>query len=136
VVAMGANRIVKVILDNNGTPTINAPKQAGDPGAIIRIKTGQKPVGMAINSTGARGFVANEVSRDVTVVNLDNNQVLATFSSAAHPSRARSKRRFTTARESSSVRPKSTSRRSAPSFRRTGCRLKAGAVACRATPSD
>jgi len=85
VVAMGANRIVKVILDNNGTPTINAPKQAGDPGAIIRIKTGQKPVGMAINSTGTRGFVANEVSRDVTVVNLDNNQVLATVSSAALP---------------------------------------------------
>jgi DNA-binding beta-propeller fold protein YncE len=85
VVAMGANRIVKVVLDANGTPTINAPKQAGDPGAIVRIKTGQKPVGIAINSTGMRGFVANEVSRDVTVVNLDNNQVLATVSASALP---------------------------------------------------
>ena len=85
VVAMGANRIVKVVLDANGTPTINAPTSATDPGNIIRIKTGQKPVGIAINSTGTRGFVANEVSRDVTCVNLDNNQVLATVSTAALP---------------------------------------------------
>ncbi len=85
VVAMGANRIVKVVLDAQGTPTINAPQAAGDPGNIIRIKTGQKPVGIAINSTGTRGYVANEVSRDITVVNLDNNQVLATVSSTALP---------------------------------------------------
>jgi len=85
VVAMAANIIVKVTLDAQGTPTINAPKQAGDPGAIIRVETGQKPIGMAINSTGTRGFIANEVSRDVTVVNLDTNAVLATVSSAALP---------------------------------------------------
>jgi YVTN family beta-propeller protein len=85
VVAMGANRIVKVVLDGQGTPTINAPQAAGDPGNIIRIKTGQKPIGIAINSTGTRGYVANEVSRDVTVVNLDANQVLATVSSTALP---------------------------------------------------
>jgi len=85
VVAMAANIIVKVTLDAQGTPTINAPKQAGDPGAIIRIETGQKPIGMAINSTGTRGYVANEVSRDVTVVNLDTNAVLATVSAASLP---------------------------------------------------
>jgi YVTN family beta-propeller protein len=85
VVAMGANRLVKVVLDAQGTPTINAPKQAGDPGAIVRIKTGQKPTGLVINSTGTRGYVANEVSRDVTIVNLAAEQALATVSTAALP---------------------------------------------------
>ncbi len=84
-VSMGSNILVKVVLDANGTPTINAPKQAGDPGSIVRIELGQKPIGICINSTGTRGYVANEVSRDLTVVNLDTEQVLATVSSAALP---------------------------------------------------
>lgn len=85
VVAMAAGIIVKVQLDNNGTPTINAPKQAGDPGNVIRIRVGQKPTGMVINSTGTRGYVANEVSRDVSIVDLDANSVLATVSSSNLP---------------------------------------------------
>ena len=85
VVAMGANRIVKVVLDDQGTPTINAPKAAGDLGAIVRIKTGQKPTGIVINSTGTRGFIANEVSRDITIANLDDNSVVATVSTADLP---------------------------------------------------
>jgi YVTN family beta-propeller protein len=85
VVAMAANILVKVTLDEAGAPSINAPKQAGDPGAIVRVETGQKPVGIAINSTGTRGYVANEVSRDVTIVNLDTAAVLATVRSADLP---------------------------------------------------
>ncbi|MBL8168167.1 MAG: beta-propeller fold lactonase family protein [Acidobacteria bacterium] len=85
VVAMAANILVKVTLDENGTPTINAPRAAGETGNIVRIETGQKPTGLVINSTGTRGYVANEVSRDVTVVNLDANQVVATVSSAELP---------------------------------------------------
>jgi YVTN family beta-propeller protein len=85
VVAMAANILVKVSLDAAGAPTINAPKQAGDPGNIVRIETGQKPIGIAINRAGTRGFVANEVSRDVTIVNLDTNAVVATVSSADLP---------------------------------------------------
>ncbi len=85
VVAMAANIIVKVSLDANGTPTINAPTAANAPSNIIRVETGQKPVGMAINAAGTRGFVANEVSRDVTVVNLDTNAVVATVTSADLP---------------------------------------------------
>lgn len=85
VVAMAANILVKVSLDATGTPTINAPTQAGDAGNIVRIETGQKPIGIAINSGGTRGYVANEVSRDVTIVNLDTNAVVATVSSADLP---------------------------------------------------
>lgn len=85
VVAMAANILVKVTLDENGTPTLNAPRAAGETGNIVRIETGQKPTGLVINSTGTRGYVANEVSRDVTVVNLDANQVVTTVSSAELP---------------------------------------------------
>ena len=85
VVAMAANIIVKVALDEAGTPTINAPKAAGEAGAVVRVETGQKPIGIAINSTGTRGYVANEVSRDVTVVDLDAARPLATVPTADLP---------------------------------------------------
>src|SRR5262245_27390023 len=85
VVLSGSNFVAKVILDDNGTPTVNAPKQAGDPGAIVRIFVGQNPRGMAINSTDTRGFVMNQLSRDVSVIDLSSNQVIATVSAAALP---------------------------------------------------
>ena len=40
-VSLSSDVIVKVALDADGTPTINAPKRAGDPGAIVRIRVGQ-----------------------------------------------------------------------------------------------
>ncbi len=85
VVASGSNFVAKVVLDENGTPTVNAPKQAGDPGNLIRIFVGQNPRGIAINSTDTRGFVMNEVSRDVSVIDLASNQVIATVGAAALP---------------------------------------------------
>jgi YVTN family beta-propeller protein len=85
VLAMGSNILVKVNLDENGTPTINAPKQAGDPGNVIRIPVGQKPIGLAINSTDSRAYIINEVSRDISVVDLGSNRVTATVSAAALP---------------------------------------------------
>jgi YVTN family beta-propeller protein len=85
VVASAANILVKVTLDANGTPTINAPTQAGDLGNIVRIKTGQNPRGIALNSTDTRAYVMNEVSRDVTVVDLTTDKVLSTVQSAALP---------------------------------------------------
>jgi YVTN family beta-propeller protein len=85
VVASAANILVKVVLDANGTPTINAPAAAGQAGNIIRIPTGQKPIGVAISPDDKRAYVANEVSRDLTVVNLDTNEVITTVSTAALP---------------------------------------------------
>ncbi|MBI1764420.1 MAG: hypothetical protein HYR56_23585 [Acidobacteria bacterium] len=85
VVASAANILVKVVLDENGAPTINAPKAAGDPGNVVRIPTGQKPIGVAISRDDTRAYVANEVSRDVSVINLDTQTKIATVSTAALP---------------------------------------------------
>ena len=85
VVSSGSNFVAKVALDENGTPTVNAPKQAGDPGNLVRIFVGQNPRGIAINSTDTRGFVMNEVSRDVSVIDLNSDQVIATVSAAPLP---------------------------------------------------
>jgi YVTN family beta-propeller protein len=85
VVSSGSNFVAKVTLDENGAPTVNAPKQAGDPGNLVRIFVGQNPRGIAINSTDTRGFVMNQLSRDVSVIDLDNNQVIATVGAAALP---------------------------------------------------
>ena len=84
-VSLSSNVIVKVALDADGTPTINAPKAAGDPGAIVRIRVGQGPRGIVINGADTRAYVANENSRDVSVVDLTSDKVIATFASAALP---------------------------------------------------
>lgn len=84
-VSLSSNVIVKVVLDADGTPTINAPKQAGDPGAIVRILVGQGPRGIAINGADTRAFVANENSRDVSVVDLVQDKVIDTFATTALP---------------------------------------------------
>ncbi len=83
--SMSSNAIVKVVLDADGTPSINAPKQAGDPGAIVRILVGQSPRGIVINSGDTRAYVANENSRDVSVIDLATDSVLQTFASAPLP---------------------------------------------------
>jgi len=85
VVAQAANIVVKVVLDENGTPTINAPQQAGAPGNVIRIPVGQNPRGIVLNSTDDRAYVMNEVSRDVYVLNLETNTVKSVVKSAVLP---------------------------------------------------
>jgi YVTN family beta-propeller protein len=85
VVASASNLIVKVDLDANGAPTIHAPAAAGDPGAVVRVFVGQNPTGIVINSSDTRAYVTNEVSHDVSVVDLATNQVLATVQSSDLP---------------------------------------------------
>jgi YVTN family beta-propeller protein len=85
VVASTANIIVKVVLDASGTPTINAPLAAGGASNVIRIKVGQNPRGIAINKTDTRAYVMNEVSRNISVVNLLSNAELTRVRTAALP---------------------------------------------------
>ena len=85
VVASASNLIVKVDLDANGTPTIHAPVAAGDPGAVVRVFVGQNPTGIVINSSDTRAYVTNEVSHDVSIVDLSANQVLASVPSSNLP---------------------------------------------------
>jgi YVTN family beta-propeller protein len=84
-VSLASNVVVKVDVDSAGTPTIHAPLQAGDPGAIVRILVGQSPEGIAINSRDDRAYVMNAVSRDVSVIDLGTRGVFATVASAALP---------------------------------------------------
>jgi YVTN family beta-propeller protein len=84
-VSQSANVVVRVELDAEGTPTIHAPLAAGDPGAIVRIFVGQNPRGIAIDSGDERAYVANEVSRDVSVIDVATNTVIDTERSAQLP---------------------------------------------------
>jgi YVTN family beta-propeller protein len=98
VVAAGVDRLVRVVLDQNGTPTVNAPTNAADPGNVVRIELGidppgvtnnSNPQGISINSTDTRAYVMNFISRDVSVVDIsgspDNYHELARIPSASLP---------------------------------------------------
>jgi YVTN family beta-propeller protein len=84
-VSLSSNVIVKVQLDAEGTPTINAPTAAGQAGGIVRILVGQGPRGIAINGADTRAYVANENSRDLSVVDLTHDKVIATVATAVLP---------------------------------------------------
>lgn len=85
VVASASNLIVKVDLDANGAPTIHAPAAVGDTGAVVRVFVGQNPTGIVINAADSRAYVTNEVSHDVSVVNLASHQVIATVQASDLP---------------------------------------------------
>lgn len=84
-VSMSSNVVVKVRLDAAGTPTIDAPKAAGEAGGIVRILVGQGPRGIAINGADTRAYVANENSRDLSVIDLATDTVIATVPTSALP---------------------------------------------------
>ena len=89
VAASATNRLVRVVLDNAGNPTINAPTAAVAEGQspIVRIEVGKNPRGIVINSTDTRAFVMNYISRDISVVDLTLNppDTTATLASASLP---------------------------------------------------
>jgi YVTN family beta-propeller protein len=110
-VIAATNRLLRVELDAQGVPTINAPTAPlppGDPGNIVRIelkdpveildpdpndnltKGGKNPRGVVVNSTGARAYVMDFVSRDVAVVDIETGsptqfKTLVRIASAALP---------------------------------------------------
>ncbi len=86
-VTLGAtDRLLRVTVNALGSPTINPPQMAGDPGNIIRIELkdpqeillndpqdrigGKNPRGIVINSTDTRAYVMDFISRDVAVVDI------------------------------------------------------------------
>ncbi len=88
VVSSLSDMLVKVNFDMDGTPTINAPTSATDPGNIVRILVGKNPRGIVIKDDDTRAYIMNYVSRDVTIVDLDNDAVIATVTAAPQPSDA------------------------------------------------
>ena len=63
VVPKAINQIVRVVLDADGTPTINAPTP-------LRVNIGKDPRGIVIDSADTRAYVMNFISRDLTVVDV------------------------------------------------------------------
>lgn len=88
VISAASDMAVKLDLDTNGRPTINAPAAPGGQDGVVRILTGKNPRAMVINQNDTRGYIWNYVSRDVTVVNLLNDVTLATIATAAQPADA------------------------------------------------
>src|SRR5204862_1676723 len=60
---------------------LNEPTNSATAGA----NAGKNPQGIAINSTGTRAYVANFVSRNVSVVDLTNDTVIATVQTSDLP---------------------------------------------------
>lgn len=87
VVSAASNILIKLTLDEQGRPTVNAPTAANDPGGVVRIPVGQHPRGLAINSRDDRAYVANEISRDITVVDLTRDTAMATVRATELPAR-------------------------------------------------
>lgn len=86
VVSAASNIVVKIAVDpTTGAATVlNDPF---DPSRVLQIRVGKNPRGIVINSTDTRAYVMNEVSRDVTVIDLTRvpEQVSATLRSASLP---------------------------------------------------
>ena len=84
VVIAASNVIIKVVVDPvTGAATVqNDPV---DPTRVLQVKVGKNPRGIVINSTDTRAYVMNYVSRDVSVLSLSPDQVLATMVSASLP---------------------------------------------------
>lgn len=104
VLSRATDRLVRVVLDANGKPTINAPKDITDAGNIVRIEVGvdlitgpiaftrnSGPEGVVINSADTRAYVMNLISRDVSVIDIaganpTTYREIARLQSAALPS--------------------------------------------------
>jgi YVTN family beta-propeller protein len=100
------NRLLRVTLNDDGSPTINPPIVAGDPGNIIRIELkteaelplvdaddtigGKNPRGLVLNSTDTRAYVMDFLSRDIAIVDVAGDdptqyKTLARIESTALP---------------------------------------------------
>lgn len=80
---VAANGALAFTVDANTTRYIdlNDPENPATSGA----NAGKNPQGIAITSDGGRAYVANAVSRNVSVVNLTNDAVIAVVSTASLP---------------------------------------------------
>jgi YVTN family beta-propeller protein len=83
VVSAASNHLLKVVVANDNNGTASVPSAAG---RVTQIPVGKNPRGIVLTSDDARAYVANFISRDVSVVDLATEQVIATMPSAALPS--------------------------------------------------
>ena len=86
VVSAASNHLVKLKV-NPATGAAVVQKEPGDATRVLQIAVGKNPRGIVVNSTDTRAYVANFISRDVSVVDLAaaRENVIATLTSAALP---------------------------------------------------
>jgi YVTN family beta-propeller protein len=89
-ITLGAtNRLLRVTLNGDGSPTISPPLNANDPGNIVRIQLkdpgeinlpdpddtigGHNPRGVVLNSDDTRAYVMDFLSRDIAIVDVSGN---------------------------------------------------------------
>ena len=93
VVSAASDLLVKVLVDGNGQlsftdgPSTTRYIDLNEPTNSLTIgaAAGKNPQGIAITSDGTRAYVANFVSRNVSVVDLPNDKVIATVESFPLP---------------------------------------------------
>ena len=71
VVSRGGNYVLRANIAANGSLDIGAPNN------VVRFQTGNIPNGVVIDRDGERAYVNNEVNVSVSVLDLENNTVIA-----------------------------------------------------------
>ena len=70
VVSAASDVLVKIALDGNGIPTVVTVPADGDTTRVLTIDTGKNPRGVVVNNADTRAYVANYISKDVSVIDL------------------------------------------------------------------
>jgi YVTN family beta-propeller protein len=70
VVSAASDVLVKVSLDDNGVPSVVTVPAEGDTTRVALIDVGKNPRGIVINNADTRAYVANYISKDVSVIDL------------------------------------------------------------------
>ena len=85
VVSAASNILVKIAVDASGAPQVLSDPL--DPTRVLQVKVGKNPRGIVVNASDTRAYVMNQVSRDVSVVDLTGvkETVMATLPSASLP---------------------------------------------------
>ena len=85
VVSAASNIVVKIFVDATGTPEVLSDPL--DPTRVLQIPVGKNPRGIVVNANDTRAYVMNQVSRDVSVIDLTGTKetVMATVRSASLP---------------------------------------------------
>jgi YVTN family beta-propeller protein len=86
VASAASNVVVKITVDpGTGLPAVQV--DPSDRSRVLEIPTGKNPRGIVLNGLDTRAYVMNQVSRDVTVIDLTTSpeSVMGTMASASLP---------------------------------------------------
>jgi YVTN family beta-propeller protein len=84
-VSAASNIVVKILVDASGAPQVLSDPL--DPTRVLQIPVGRNPRGIVVNASDTRAYVMNQVSRNVSVLDLTGTKetVMATLPSASLP---------------------------------------------------